>query len=284
MTSEPKPAAWPKRTRATGGTTNAYPSTFLALPGPSSDTSPMPLVSITIDTEFPDRAAADRTGVCDELLDILAARRVSATFFVVGSWARAYPDRIAAISEAGHHVGNHGDSHRKLTNMTDSEIVADLADCRDTLLRAGLETRPWFRAPYGEIGKLGGRINQAVAGAGYRHVRWHADGGDWKPRRRVQTVVETSLSGVRRRWPDPAIVLFHSWPDRTPNALAQVVDALESWAAEFVTISELMELHQTQAMNTRPLLSKEQWARRVVRKASHIGRRRSRASESYSPS
>jgi peptidoglycan-N-acetylglucosamine deacetylase len=199
-----------------------------------------PLVSITIDAEFPDRGAADPLGVCDRLLRILADREVTATFFVVGEWARAQPERIAAIAEAGHHIGNHGYSHRRLTKLTDADIVADITRCGEELARAGLETRPWFRAPYGDTGIRGARVQAAISRAGYQHIGWHAHGLDWKPGRKPEAIVSETLRQVNRRWPDPAIILLHSWPDPTAEALEQLLDRLEEWGAEFVTVPALV--------------------------------------------
>src|SRR3954465_12275337 len=42
-----------------------------------------------------------------ELLDVLARHRAQATFFLIGERVRAYPELVAAISAAGHEIGNH---------------------------------------------------------------------------------------------------------------------------------------------------------------------------------
>jgi peptidoglycan/xylan/chitin deacetylase (PgdA/CDA1 family) len=212
----------------------------------------VPVVAITVDAEFPDQAATDPLGVCDTLLGILAARQVPATFFVVGNWASAHPERLIAIAKGGHHIGNHSYSHRKLTTMTESEIVADVTHCGQVLAAAGCETRPWFRAPYGDMGRQGGRIHDAVGRAGYRHVGWHAHGVDWKPGRKADAIVATTLAQVKQRWPQPAIVLFHSWPDATPIAFAQVLDTLDSWGAEFVALPAMTGLGGVEPLGVPP--------------------------------
>jgi peptidoglycan-N-acetylglucosamine deacetylase len=197
----------------------------------------MPRVAITIDTEYPEQPAVDPLGTFDRILAILAAERVRATFFAVGSWARAHPDRVRAVDSAGHLLGNHSYSHCNLKKMAPEGIIADLTECRGALAGIGIETRPWFRAPYGRMGTEGGPIYDAVRDAGYRHISWHAHGGDWDPERTVEQLVDKTLVQVRERWPEPAIVLFHSWPDRTPAALQRVLDSLGSDGAEFVTVS-----------------------------------------------
>ena len=203
----------------------------------------MPIVSITIDTEFPDQPAKDPLGAEDELLEILAARKITATFFVVGSWARAHPDRVRAINDAGHHIGNHSYAHCSLARMTEQGIVDDLSACHAVLAELGVETRPWFRAPYGEVTHDLISADAAIKRAGYRHIHWHARGEDWRPERSPDEVAEVTLADVRSRWPRPAIVLLHSWPDSAPRALDLVLDRLGSDGAEFVTVDKLSLWH-----------------------------------------
>jgi peptidoglycan/xylan/chitin deacetylase (PgdA/CDA1 family) len=204
----------------------------------------MPIVSITIDTEFPDQAAKDPLGAGDELLQVLAKRNIKATFFIVGAWARANPERVIAIRDAGHHIGNHSYSHCSLKRMTGDGIVEDLAACDAVLSGLGVETRPWFRAPYGEIIHDAIDAEAAIRQAGYRHVHWHARGEDWRAELSAAEVAEMALIDVHRRWPRPAIVLFHSWPDSAPRALELLLDRLRSERAEFVTVDAIGLRHR----------------------------------------
>src|SRR4051812_40171506 len=49
-----------------------------------------------------------------KLLDILARRKVRATFFLVGQNAAAYPDLVRRERDAGHEIGNHSYRHADL--------------------------------------------------------------------------------------------------------------------------------------------------------------------------
>ena len=51
------------------------------------------------------------------------------------------------------------------------------------------------------------------------------------------------LSDVADRWPRPAIVLLHSWPDAAPRALEIVLDRLDAQGAKFLTVEELGVRH-----------------------------------------
>lgn len=91
----------------------------------------MAQIAITIDTEFPDHPARDPIATCEELLEILRANRIPATFFIVGSWARAYPTLVQRIARDEHLIGAHGYSHCNLEKLTDAGIVDDLTECHD---------------------------------------------------------------------------------------------------------------------------------------------------------
>jgi peptidoglycan/xylan/chitin deacetylase (PgdA/CDA1 family) len=204
----------------------------------------VPIASITIDAEFPDQPARDPLGALDEILEVLARGDVRATFFLVGQWAEANSKHVAAIKQAGHGIGNHSHAHRPLPTLTETEIVEDLTACRQALANFGVETRPWFRAPRGELGQENrGTVMGAINRAGYRHIHWHARGEDWRPDLPPEDVATMVLRDVEKRWPSPAIVLLHSWPDSAPKALELVIDRLQADGAKFRTVDQLGRRH-----------------------------------------
>jgi peptidoglycan-N-acetylglucosamine deacetylase len=203
----------------------------------------VPRLAITIDTEFPDQPARDPLGALRKQLGILAERNLKATFFIVGAWARAQPGEVAAIRDAGHHIGNHSYSHCPLSRMTEAGIVEDLTACCDVLAEMGIDSRPWFRAPQGELGHDDVDVEPAIKRAGYRHIHWHARGEDWRPGNTAERVAEMVLAEVRGRWPRPAVVLLHSWPDPAPQALELILDQIEGDDPEFLTVDQLKWHH-----------------------------------------
>ena len=70
------------------------------------------------------------------LLDILRARNIKATFFVIGRSVDLYPQIVRRTVAEGHEIGNHTYTHRLLTKLSDSEIRNDLTRCRDAVARA----------------------------------------------------------------------------------------------------------------------------------------------------
>lgn len=203
----------------------------------------MSVACITIDTEFPDQPAADPLRAFDALLAVLASRNVRATFFIVGAWARAHPDRVRTIADAGHHIGSHSYAHCSLTRLTEQGVVDDLRACDEVLSGLGVTTQPWFRAPYGETADGSRDLEPAIRRAGYRHIHWHARGEDWRPGRSAEDVAKMVLSDVAERWPRPAIILMHSWPDNAASALEMIIDHLTGRGARFVAVDEMRVRH-----------------------------------------
>jgi polysaccharide deacetylase family protein (PEP-CTERM system associated) len=81
------------------------------------------------------------------LLDLFDRCGVRGTFFVLGWIARRYPDLVADIASAGHEIGSHGDSHRRVYELTPAEFAAELDASVAALGAAGARAVRGFRAP-----------------------------------------------------------------------------------------------------------------------------------------
>ena len=67
------------------------------------------------------------------LLDMLAARGIRATFFVLGWVARKHPEIVRAIAAAGHEVASHGMSHRLVYTQSPEEFRRETIDAKALL-------------------------------------------------------------------------------------------------------------------------------------------------------
>jgi polysaccharide deacetylase family protein (PEP-CTERM system associated) len=82
-----------------------------------------------------------------DLLDLLDARGVRATFFVLGWVAERYPRLVSLIRQAGHEVGAHGFSHTRVYELTRDGFERDLDRNLAALASAGVRRVAGFRAP-----------------------------------------------------------------------------------------------------------------------------------------
>ncbi len=196
-------------------------------------------VALTFDAEHPDRPAIP--GTAEAILARLAERGIRASFFVQGRWAETYPETVGQIVAGGHLVGSHSHYHARMPLLTDAGIAADLADAAAAIeAAAGVDPQPWFRCPFG-AGASDARVLAGVAAAGYRHVGWHVAADDWEPTRDAAVVARDIVDGALAQG-DGAVVLLHTWPTATLEALDPILDRLAAAGAEFCRVDELREI------------------------------------------
>ena len=198
-------------------------------------------VALTFDAEHPDRPTDPSAEL--RLLDTLARLDVRATFFLQGRWVEAYPDRARAVALAGHLAGNHGFYHVRMPLLADEGLRTDIAAAERVIVEvAGVDPRPWFRCAFGAGGD-DPRVLAAVAAAGYRHVPWDVEAEDWEPSISGDAITRTLLDGLLARRAagtgDGSIVLLHSWPTGTADAMGELVTRLRDEGATLVRVDEL---------------------------------------------
>lgn len=110
-----------------------------------------------------------------QLIDILARYDVKATFFVVGDWARKFPESVAALAGAGHEVMSHSNHHDHMTRLSAEQIKADLTTAGESIAAVTGVTPTLFRAPYGEYDD---KVIKTVRSMGMETIQWDVDSLD----------------------------------------------------------------------------------------------------------
>lgn len=225
----------------------------------------------TIALTFDDGPSWPWTG---QILDVLAADSVHATFFIIGQNAELHPDLLHRIWADGHEVGNHTFTHPNLAavsprraqleiNATQRVIEAELG--RSTVL---------FRPPYNADAEpaTADEVTPIVRAArlGYVTVGETLDPEDW------QLLTEDSTATARLRtgrdiadavleqvhtFRGNAVLLHDGGGDRsrTVDAIRILIPELKREGYRFVTVSALSGLNRDQVM---PVLGKRDRALR----------------------
>jgi peptidoglycan/xylan/chitin deacetylase (PgdA/CDA1 family) len=205
-----------------------------------SETAGSPRVALTFDAEHPDRPWCP-PGNAERILDALVAGGVRATFFVQGRWALAEPELAARIRDDGHLIGNHSHYHARMPLLADDGLRSDIADAQVAIETAtGVDPRPWFRCPFGE-GHDDPRVQAAIGEAGYRDVHWDVELEDWEPWRTGESIVADAVEGVRVHG-DGAVILLHTWPGGTGDAIGPLIERLADLDVTYVTLEALETL------------------------------------------
>ena len=169
------------------------------------------------------------------LLSILRERNVKATFYVIGRSVNLYPQILRQTVAEGHEIGNHSQTHRLLSKLSDSEVINELRRCRESVLQASGATMRTMRPPYG--GLLQRQREMVHAEFGYPTILWSCDPLDWK-RPGVGVVSSRLINGAS----DGGILLAHDIHAPTIDAVPATIDSLLRRGFKFVTVSQLIAM------------------------------------------
>jgi peptidoglycan/xylan/chitin deacetylase (PgdA/CDA1 family) len=187
--------------------------------------------------EHPSRRRHDVDGP-ERILDALGHASVRATFFVQGRWARSEPRLAARVCADGHLLGCHSHFHAPLPSLHDDGIRRDVEAATLALQDVcGVDPRPWFRCPFG-AGHDDPRVLAALAELGYRNVHWDVEPADWLEEISAENVHDRVVAGVAAGG-DESIVLLHSWPTVTADALQGILQTLADSGCTFVGVDDL---------------------------------------------
>ncbi len=169
------------------------------------------------------------------LLDLLRARNIKATFFVIGRSVDLYPHVVRRTVAEGHEIGNHTYTHRLLSKLSDSEVRKEMTRCRDAVANAaGVQMRT-MRPPYG--GLLQRQRQLIHSEFGYPTILWSVDPLDWK-RPGPSVVASRILKGAT----PGGIILAHDLHAPTVDAMPATLDGLLKRGFKFVTVSQLIAM------------------------------------------
>ncbi len=172
--------------------------------------------------------------VTDRILDILEHYNARATFFVVGSRIKYYPDNLKRAYDMGCVIGSHTYWHKNLTKLSEKQIKSELSKTNKKIKEIIGVKAKYVRPPYGSIN--GAALENLKAPA----ILWSVDTRDWESRN-TKSIVGIALKEVE----DGAIILMHDVYETTADAVEQIVPKLIEQGYQLVTIEELAAIKGT---------------------------------------
>jgi peptidoglycan/xylan/chitin deacetylase (PgdA/CDA1 family) len=161
-----------------------------------------------------------------QVLDILAAQCVKATFFIIGRMARDYPEGVRRVRDAGHTVGTHTQNHPLSMNRMPIERARQEIDDGIAATIAALggsgSPAPFFRIPGLSRAEA---VEDYLASKGIQ--TWSADfpADDW---RHVSSARVYDLAMKRLEAKGKGILLLHDIQARTVAALPKILHELKA--------------------------------------------------------
>ncbi len=162
-----------------------------------------------------------------EILDILAAHGIRATFCQVGSRIADFPDTERRIIAGGHTLCNHSWSHPEGLSSAPADVInAEMARTQEVVSGYGVRVH-YFRAPGGDFGAARTTLRQVCQSNRVVPLGWSVDSQDWRkpgPAAIVRNVLDEVAPG--------SVILMHDagGADRnqTIAALPDVISGLQA--------------------------------------------------------
>ena len=221
--------------------TSAPPTAPATIPGGAaievaSGPTSKRVVALTFD-------AGSDVGFAGEVLDILAAEHVPASFGITGTWAKANPTLVRRMNDAGQ-ILNHTENHRSFTGystnsapLSSADRIGELDQAEAAIRATGASAaKPWFRPPYGD---RDASVLADVGAAGYHYmVMWSLDSLGWKGLNADQIVARCLDNAAAQ---PGAIYLFHVGSQSADHAaLRRIIAGLRDRGFTFATVEGLL--------------------------------------------
>jgi peptidoglycan-N-acetylglucosamine deacetylase len=190
---------------------------------PSAPASLVPgnVIALTFD-DGPDPKYTPR------ILEILRQAGVHATFCMVGYQARAYPDLVKAVHDAGHTICDHTEHHPHLDQMSAPDVDGEIGSMAGFLRDTTGDAPRFTRAPYGGVNDT---VVQTAHKYGTRVLGWSIDPSDYTKPSPIVIVAR-----VFKSLHPGAIVLMHDGGGDRTNTIAALPVIINGLKAKGYTI------------------------------------------------
>lgn len=171
----------------------------------------------------------------NQVLDILAAQCVKATFFLVGEMARAHPSTVRRIFAEGHTIGTHSEDHPLRFGKLPAQLVEWEIDKGIIDVGAALgdpkEIAPFFRVP--GLGRSD-VIESELAARLLVDFGSDTVADDWHPRISPKKIITLAMNRLEAR--GKGILLLHDIHPATVSALPGLLRELKEQGFRVVQV------------------------------------------------
>ena len=170
----------------------------------------------------------------DEIIKILNKNNVKATFFMINSNMKAYPEQVKHIVESGNTAGFHSvshDIHKLYVSKTSAKEEFDTNQA--TFKKITGQTSKVIRLPFGSKPYTPRASYNALVDSGYKLWDWTLDTEDWRSTSsQIMENVKKYSSGS-----DNVVLLMHE-RKQTVEILDEMIKYLKSEGFEILPIKQ----------------------------------------------
>lgn len=176
------------------------------------------------------------TNKVEDILPILEKHDAKATFFLIGNEIEKNPEAAQMIARAGHQIGNHTYSHKRMVLKSPSFIKEEIQKTNKLILKAGYKGEIDFRPPNGKkLLVLPYYLNQQ----NIETITWNLEPDSY------YTKSSDKINYVKKNVKPGSIILLHPMYDETGEELKTLEGILKALSTEgytFITVNELQEM------------------------------------------
>src|SRR5215470_6525150 len=183
-------------------------------------------------------------GVTEEVLSILNEAGVKATFFVIGDNLERNPEEGRKIVTAGHELGNHTYSHKRMVLKTPSFIESEIERTDQLIRQAGYQSAIHFRPPYGKKLIL---LPYFLARTSRKTITWDVEPDSYPE---IAADSDKIVAHVMEKTRPGSIVLLHVMYKSRSESFKEVkgvITGLKGQGYSFKTASEMLDTLGAQA-------------------------------------
>ena len=168
----------------------------------------------------------------DQILTVLKENNTKITFFMVGDWIEKFPEAVKKISDEGHEIASHSDTHPHVNNLTYEQNIEEIEKSNDKIEQITGKRTNIYRAPYGEYNNT---VVKAAQDKGYYIIQWNLDTLDYSG-----LTGEQMWDRLKDKIKAGDIILSHNGTKNTANSLDMLIKNIKYKGLEVVTISDLI--------------------------------------------
>ncbi|CAG8442017.1 2635_t:CDS:2 [Funneliformis mosseae] len=183
----------------------------------------------------------------ETLLEHLDDADIPATFFVLGSAAKAYPDILKKTFEAkqNHQIALHTFSHANLTSLDAASQKKEIIDAAEAVEDVIGKYPNYMRPPYGECSEGCGKVMEEN---GFLVIQWNADSNDWRYKEksvdeRRAVPLQNIMNEIKPKSPtkDNFIVLQHDPDDISVENTVRYIQEFSKAGYKFITVADCLK-------------------------------------------
>ncbi|MEC5424163.1 delta-lactam-biosynthetic de-N-acetylase [Virgibacillus sp. C22-A2] len=175
-------------------------------------------------------------GYTDDILDVLKAEAVPATFFVTGHYVSSHPELVRRMVDDGHIIGNHSYHHPDFSILTKGAMKKELETLEEAVAEVSdQDDLKYLRPPRGIFNEQSLEWSNDL---GYIHIFWSLAFIDWDTAK--QKGWKYAYEQIMDQMHPGAIMLLHTVSSDNAQALQKLITTLKKEGYSFKSLDDLI--------------------------------------------